>query len=65
MVFEGDHDPENPDLSGKKQKQLLQELQDAAKAAVAGPVLAGIKSSVALSLEQDFSLTVDPNDPSR
>ena len=63
LGFEGDHDPENPDLSGKKQKQLLQELQDAAKAAVAGPVLAGIKSSVALSLEQDFSLTVHPNDP--
>jgi hypothetical protein len=60
--FEGDRDPENPDLSGKKQKQLLQELQDAAEAEVSGPLLAEIQAAFDASLDQGFSLTVDPGD---
>ena len=36
LGFERDRDPENPDLSGKKQKQLLQELQTTAEEAVSG-----------------------------
>lgn len=62
LGFEGDRDPENPDLSGKKQKQLLQELQDAAEAEVSGPLLAEIQAAFDASLDQGFSLTVDPDD---
>ncbi|WP_293573645.1 nucleotidyl transferase AbiEii/AbiGii toxin family protein [Phaeobacter sp.] len=62
LGFEGDRDPENPDLSGKKQKQLLQELQDAAEAEVSGPLLAEIQVAFDASLDQGFSLTVDPGD---
>lgn len=62
LGFEGDRDPENPDLSGKKQKQLLQELQDAAEAEVSGPLLAEIQAAFDASLDQGFSLTVDPGD---
>lgn len=62
LGFEGARDPENPDLSGKKQKQLLQELQDAAEAEVTGPLLAEIQAAFDASLEQGFSLTVDPSD---
>lgn len=62
LGFEGDRDPENPELSGRKQKQLLQELQDAAEAAVTGPIRTEIQTAFAQSLEQDFSLTVDPDD---
>ncbi|MBS8224850.1 nucleotidyl transferase AbiEii/AbiGii toxin family protein [Vannielia litorea] len=62
LGFEGDRDPENPDLSGKKQKQLLQELQDAAEAEVSGPLLAEIQAAFDASLEQGFALTVDPGD---
>ena len=32
LGFKGDRDPENPDLSGKKLKKLLKELQGAAEA---------------------------------
>ena len=63
LGFEGDRDPENPDLSGKKQKQLLQELQDAAEAEVSGPLLAEIQTAFDAGLDQGFSLTVDPDDP--
>lgn len=62
LGFEGDRDPENPDLSGKKQKQLLQELQDAAEAEVTGPLMAEVQAAFDASLEQGFSLTVDPSD---
>ena len=62
LGFEGDRDPENPDLSGKKQKQLLQELQDAAEAEVSGPLLAEIQAAFDAGLDQGFSLTVDPSD---
>lgn len=62
LGFEGDRDPENPDLSGKKQKQLLQELQDAAEAEVSGPLLAEIQAAFDAGLDQGFSLTVDPGD---
>ena len=62
LGFEGDRDPENPDLSGKKQKQLLQELQDAAEAEVSGPLLTEIQAAFDAGLDRGFSLTVDPGD---
>lgn len=62
LGFEGDRDPENPDLTGGKRKSLLQELQETAEAEVSGPLLAAIDAAFGASLDQDFSLTVDPND---
>ncbi|WP_068317706.1 nucleotidyl transferase AbiEii/AbiGii toxin family protein [Polycladidibacter hongkongensis] len=62
LGFEGDRDPENPDLSGMQQKRLLQELQVTAEEAVSGPLLAEIKLAFDDSLDQDFSLSVDPED---
>ena len=62
LGFEGDRDPENPDLSGKKQKQLLNELQDVAEAEVSGPLLAEIQAAFDAGLDQVFFLTVDPDD---
>ncbi len=62
LGFEGERDPEHPDLSGKKQKQLLQELQHAAEAEVSGPLLTEIQGAFDVSLDQNFSLTVDPAD---
>ena len=62
LGFEGDRDPENPDLSGGKRKSLLQELQEAAEAEVSGPLLAEIQTAFDASLTQNFSLTVDPGD---
>ena len=63
LGFDGDRDPKNPDLSGKKQKLLLQELQDAVEAEVSGPLLAEIQDAFEANLDQGFSLTVDPGDP--
>ena len=62
LGFEGDRDPENPELSGGKRKSLLQELQDAAETEVSGPLLAEIQSAFDASMDQGFSLTVDPGD---
>ncbi len=62
LGFEGDRDPENPELSGGKRKSLLQELQDAAETEVSGPLLAEIQAAFDASLDQGFSLTVDPGD---
>lgn len=63
LGFVGDRDPEDPDLSGKKQKRLLQELEGAAIEAVGGQLLAEIQTALGFSLEQRFTLSVDPNDP--
>ncbi len=63
LGFEGDSDPENPDLTGGKRKSLLQDLQEAAEAAVAGPLLDEINTAFSNSLEQPFSLQIDENDP--
>ena len=63
LGFVGDRDPEGPDLSGKKQKRLLQELEEAAKEAVGGQLLAEIQTAFGSSLEQSFTLSVDPSDP--
>lgn len=63
LGFVGDRDPEDPDLSGKKQKKLLQELEEAAKKAVGGQLLAEIQTAFGSSLEQSFTLSVDPSDP--
>ncbi len=62
LGFEGDRDPENPDLSGRKRKTLLQELQEAAEAEVSGPLLAEIQAACDANLDHEFSLTVDPGD---
>ena len=61
LGFKGDRDPENPDLSGKKLKKLLKELQGAAEAEVCGPLLTDIQATFDASLNQDFTLSVDPN----
>ncbi|PTX53849.1 hypothetical protein C8N43_3892 [Litoreibacter ponti] len=63
LGFEGDRDPENPDLSGGKRKTLLQDLQEAAEAAVAGPLLEEINTAFASRLDQPFSLQIDEDDP--
>ncbi|MEY8828915.1 nucleotidyl transferase AbiEii/AbiGii toxin family protein [Sedimentitalea sp. XS_ASV28] len=63
LGFEGDRDPENPDLSSGKRKSLLQDLQDAAEATVAGPLLDEINAVFSASLELPFSLTIDEDDP--
>ena len=63
LGFEGDHDPENPDLSGGKRKSLLQELQEVAETTVAGPLLEEINTAFASHLDQPFSLQIDEGDP--
>ena len=63
LGFEGDRDPEHPELSGGKRKSLLQELQEAAEATVAGPLLDEINTAFSASLEQPFSLQIDESDP--
>lgn len=63
LGFEGDRDPENPDLSGGKRKSLLQDLQEAAETAVAGPLLDEINTAFAARLDQPFSLQIDEDDP--
>lgn len=62
LGFVGDRDPEGPNLSGKKQKKLLQELQEVAEEAVSGKLLTEIQTAFGSSLEQEFTLTIDPND---
>ncbi|WP_037309669.1 nucleotidyl transferase AbiEii/AbiGii toxin family protein [Ruegeria halocynthiae] len=62
LGFEGERDPEHPALSGKKQKQLLQELQGTVTRVVSGPLLKETKIKFGAALEQEFSLTVDPGD---
>ncbi|MFV1589905.1 nucleotidyl transferase AbiEii/AbiGii toxin family protein [Phaeobacter sp. JH20_39] len=63
LGFGGDRDPELPDLSGGKRKFLLEELQDAAEATVAGPLLDEVNAVFSASLEQPFSLAIDEDDP--
>ncbi len=62
LGFEDARDPEHPALSGKKQKQLLQDLQDTATKVVSGPLLKETKIKFGAALDQHFSLSVDPND---
>ncbi|MDD9727603.1 nucleotidyl transferase AbiEii/AbiGii toxin family protein [Roseovarius sp. SK2] len=61
--FEGDRDPENPGLSGGKRKSLLQDLQEAAEATVAGPLIGEINTTFSARLDQPFSLQIDEDDP--
>ena len=63
LGFGGDRDPEQPDLSGGKRKSLLEELQDAAEAIVAGPLLEEINAAFSSTLDQPFSLAIDVDDP--
>jgi hypothetical protein len=62
LGFVGDRDPDGSDLSGKKQKKLLQELQEVAEHAVGGQLLAEIQTAFDANLEHEFTLSVDPND---
>ena len=63
LGFDGDRDPENIDLTSGKRKSLLQDLQEAAEATVAGPLLDEIKTVFSANLEQPFSLQIDEGDP--
>lgn len=63
LGFVGDRDPEDPNLSGNKQKKLLQELEAAAEEAVRGQILAEIQAAFGSRLEHSFTLSVDPSDP--
>ncbi|WP_227272292.1 nucleotidyl transferase AbiEii/AbiGii toxin family protein [Roseobacter weihaiensis] len=63
LGFDGDRYPENTDLSGGKRKSLLQDLQEAAEATVAGPLLEEINTAFSARLEQPFSLQIDEDDP--
>jgi len=63
LGFDGDRDPENPDLSGGKRKALLQHLQEAAEATVAGPLFEEINTAFSVSLKHPFSLQIDEGDP--
>lgn len=63
LGFAGDSDPENPDLSGGKRKALLQDLQEAAEATVAGPLLEEINTAFCAKLDQPFSLQIDESVP--
>lgn len=63
LGFAGDRDPEDPNLSGNKQKKLLQELEAAAEEAVRGRLLAEIQAAFGSRLEQSFTLSVDPTEP--
>jgi hypothetical protein len=63
LGFAGDRDPEDPNLSGNKQKKLLQELEAAAEEAVRGRLLAEIQTAFSSRLEQSFTLSVDPTEP--
>lgn len=63
LGFTGDRDPEDPNLSGNKQKKLLEELEAAAEEAVRVRLLAEIQTAFGSRLEQSFTLSVDPNNP--
>ena len=65
LGFAGDRDPENPELSSGKRKSLLQDLQEAAEATVAGPLLEEINIAFSASLEQPFSLQIDGGEHDR
>ena len=63
LGFSGDRAPENPGLSGKNRKALLQELQDEATKAVGGPILSEIVSIFGATIGQDHRVEVDVDDP--
>ncbi len=63
LGFTGDRDPEDPNLSGNKQKKLLEELEAAAEEAVRVRLLTKIQKAFGSRLEQSFALSVDPNNP--
>ena len=63
LGFDGDRDPEQPNLSGGKRRSLLEDLQDAAEVTVAGPLLEEINAAFSATLDQPFSLAIDEGDP--
>lgn len=62
LGFGGDNDPAHPDLSNKKRKRLLEDLQDAARNFVSGPLLAEALKVFNANLKHEFALKVDPSD---
>ena len=62
LGFGGDNDPAHPDLSNKKRKRLLEDLQDAARNFVSGPLLAEALKVFNANLKHEFALEVDPAD---
>lgn len=62
LGFLDDRDLGAPNLSGKKQKKLLQELQEIAEKTVGGDLLAEIQTAFKTKLNQEFELSIDPND---
>ena len=62
LGFANENDPEHPDLSNKKRKTLLAELQEAAETTVAGQLLTELKSGLSEGLGTDCALNIDPDD---
>ena len=62
LGFGGDNDPAHPGLSNKKRKRLLEDLQDAARNFVSGPLLAEALKVFNANLKHEFALEVDPSD---
>ncbi len=62
MGFADETDPEHPDISNKKRKNLLSELQEVAEQTVAGPLLAELRTGLSKGLGTDCVLDIDPDD---
>ena len=62
LGFGGDNDPTHLGLSNKKRKHLLEDLQDAARTFVSGPLLAEALKVFDAKLKREFTLEVDPDD---
>lgn len=62
LGFTGSRDPEAAGLTGGERKDLLKELQRTAEQIIAGDLLTEIQLSFDASLEQDFTLVIDPHD---
>lgn len=61
LGFSDERDPAS-DISNKKRKSLLAELETAAVEAVAGPVASALKSAMSKSLKAEVELSVDDQD---
>ena len=62
MGFADETDPEHPDLSNKKRKTLLSDLQEVAEQTVAGPLLEELRTDLSKGLGTECVLDSDPDD---
>lgn len=62
LGFVDERDPANPDLSNKKRKNLLKELQIEAKQFITGDLLSKLNGEMDNFLLRNFMLKPDPND---